>query len=467
MGRKRYDITLGARSLLHEGYHGALYSSPPPGVTYNVKSPLFCYHTYYKREQSFSPFKQYSVCESQYYTGRHSFIHSAHYPVANPDIPWIVDTDALELYLRIGHVALSPHVAEWQKKALPKRLMLERIERMLELYCSDHCLAICFHSKGQLLKYRNFCHNYLPSAFSPRVKNIFEKAVVCYPARAVGISLGALRKRNSSKIKKVVFAARAYEDKGGHLVLRLYRELMKRKDVQCIYVGQIPDSAGKEYHDVLSKIKYAPSMSQERLFELFRNSHLFVMPTKHEALGIIFSEAMSCGLPIITSSGPGMRSVEEVIHDGKGGFLLHKNSSANDVNYTMLKRKTIELIEDCSLQQQMSEYNWLLIREGEFSLKERNRTLLPYYRAALRTSIFFSFIKIMRAGLTPTGVGAPNLYVRKEKQIEHEKRSFQMRHYPPTKSAFVIKPIDLSKVKQTRAYNKSKASNVLAALTRR
>lgn len=233
-------ITLGPRAGLHTGYHGALLNYPPPHVMYSSAAPLYCFHTYHNPSKDFSSLNHFSVGEYHYYTGKHSFVHNADYPVINKGIPWIVDTSDLTVYLLNGSSVRNPQYARWLRKTTSKRLMLERAERMLELYNSDECLALLFHSKQQRKRNIKMCEYELPPSFRPQWKKLFRKAQVCYPAQACLVSPRELKARTESKLKTVLFGARFFEDKGGASVLRLYEKLLKRSDVNLVYVGPVP-----------------------------------------------------------------------------------------------------------------------------------------------------------------------------------------------------------------------------------
>lgn len=52
---------------------------------------------------------------------------------------------------------------------------------------------------------------------------------------------------------------------------------------------------------------------------LMKASDMFVMPSRYEGLSVAMIEAMSCGLPIIASNGPGLR---DFINDQQNGILF-------------------------------------------------------------------------------------------------------------------------------------------------
>jgi len=56
--------------------------------------------------------------------------------------------------------------------------------------------------------------------------------------------------------------------------------------------------------------------------DILAASDVFVLPTTEEGFGMVLAEAQSCSVPVLTTN---MRPLEEVIEDGRTGFLLHPN----------------------------------------------------------------------------------------------------------------------------------------------
>jgi len=439
-----YDITLGASIFVHTGYHGALLSSPPPGIKYHIHGPKICYQSYYSREKDFSPFEHFCVGEYHYYDGRHSLIHSAHYPIINKDIPWLVDTDSIMVYLLYGSYSYFPDLLEWRKSNNTKKLIIERINRMLELYSSSECLAVLFRTQSVLDFNLKQCLTMLPSSLNDNVENIFKKSVVCYPARKPMLSQSNMRKRNATKVKRILFGCRSFEDKGGHLVLRLFEELLNRRDVDLYYIGPIPGEARARYKSLLSKMHYTESMPQDKFHDVLKQSHLFIYPTRYESPGNVFLEALACGLPIITSSGPGMESIEEIVFNGKGGILIKKNSVESDIDYAQLKKAVHSIIEDDNTRMQMSEHNLSLVMDGSFSISHRNKTLLPYYRQALRKPALYSVNNIRKSIPDSYIDSSIHLFVRSEEWYVEILNDFLENNYTPLQKRFLVPPVDLN-----------------------
>ena len=98
----------------------------------------------------------------------------------------------------------------------------------------------------------------------------------------------------------------------------------KRKDFKIWIVGSsgIHDEELKELvkKEKLEEIvTFFGRVSDVKLRELYARSHVFVHLQKIQPFGLVFTEAMSCGTPVIACK-PG--APEEVIADGETGFLI-------------------------------------------------------------------------------------------------------------------------------------------------
>lgn len=71
--------------------------------------------------------------------------------------------------------------------------------------------------------------------------------------------------------------------------------------------------------NIQDAVRFHGAVSDQHLEQFFRNSHVFVLPSRIEGFGIVFLEAMAAGLPCIGANHGG---TPEVIRDGETGFLI-------------------------------------------------------------------------------------------------------------------------------------------------
>lgn len=95
------------------------------------------------------------------------------------------------------------------------------------------------------------------------------------------------------------------------------------------------------------KINFAGKLSNEELIRTYQNSDLIILPSinKNEAFGIVLIEAMACGVPVLSSNLPGVRSVFEQEKQG----LVFKTGDKDD-----LKEKIEFILNNKQIREQMA-----------------------------------------------------------------------------------------------------------------
>lgn len=69
-----------------------------------------------------------------------------------------------------------------------------------------------------------------------------------------------------------------------------------------------------------SKIIFLPFMGKEELRKYYQIADVFVLPTRHDVWGLVIGEAMSCGLPVITTDM--CLAGKAMIKEGENGYLV-------------------------------------------------------------------------------------------------------------------------------------------------
>ena len=93
--------------------------------------------------------------------------------------------------------------------------------------------------------------------------------------------------------------------------------------------------------------------------ELLNQHDVFVLGSNYEGFGLVLAEAMSCGVPVISTD---VGAVREVVVDGETGFLVEKG------NVEMLKDVMIKLLVNKELRKRCSENGQK--QANKFSLKK-------------------------------------------------------------------------------------------------
>ena len=119
---------------------------------------------------------------------------------------------------------------------------------------------------------------------------------------------------------RLLFIARDWTRKGGHLVLGIAEWLRRRGlSVRLDIVGTKPPTALPSFaHCHTSLRPWAPGEGAT-LGELFQKAHFLLMPSRAEAYGMTLCEANAFGLPVIATETGG---ITEIVRPGRNGAML-------------------------------------------------------------------------------------------------------------------------------------------------
>jgi glycosyltransferase involved in cell wall biosynthesis len=141
----------------------------------------------------------------------------------------------------------------------------------------------------------------------------------------------------------------------------------KGYDVNFKIVGRI---INKRYCNFINKnefIKYIPYSRKEELINYYRDSDIFIMPSKHETFGLVYAEAMSQGLAIIYTRGQGF---DRQFAEGEVGYSVQYNSSNEIVDKVMRILRNYKTISNNCLNK-VSKFDWNSIAKEYVTLYEK------------------------------------------------------------------------------------------------
>lgn len=112
--------------------------------------------------------------------------------------------------------------------------------------------------------------------------------------------------------------------KGHELVLQALKTLQPSFPlIQCRIIGEglyrSQFEAMAQGLGLSPQVRFIGRQSRGEVAEAMRHCSVFVLPSRNEALGCVYLEAMSCGRPAIACTGQG---IDEVIEHGKNGWLI-------------------------------------------------------------------------------------------------------------------------------------------------
>lgn len=176
---------------------------------------------------------------------------------------------------------------------------------------------------------------------------------------------------NSNKCRKLIAVGRVAKIKNHRLMLSAFLKLSEKfQDVSLTIVGDGPEfNKVKKYADeigIRSSVEFTGFRTD--IEELLKQHDAFLLSSQYEGISIAGLEAMSLGLPIISTNVGG---ISEMVKDGVNGFLVENNNTedyakclgklcSNDSLYLELRRNSrVVFFDNFQEDAMLNEYSAL------------------------------------------------------------------------------------------------------------
>jgi glycosyltransferase involved in cell wall biosynthesis len=116
------------------------------------------------------------------------------------------------------------------------------------------------------------------------------------------------------------FAGYDFERKGGHVLLAAWPEVRRH-----LPDARLEIASSARAPALPEGVTWLGRLSRSELDAAYRRASAFVLPSLFEPFGLVFAEAMSCGLPCISTYTCG---VPEIVQDGETGLLVQSGDEA-------------------------------------------------------------------------------------------------------------------------------------------
>lgn len=156
-------------------------------------------------------------------------------------------------------------------------------------------------------------------------------------------------RRAENKPTRLVTVARLLERKGIHTILQaLSSPTLLPVELQIIGTGPYETELREMVDDLglAGRVRFLGYVPNEELPSYYRKSDIFVLPSATESFGLVFAEAMSCGLPIAASDVGG---IPETVRDGIDGLLCPPGDPAS------LRQNIVQLISSADARLDISK----------------------------------------------------------------------------------------------------------------
>lgn len=171
--------------------------------------------------------------------------------------------------------------------------------------------------------------------------------------RGEGYNIDPLKIDASQKMgNKILFVGRDFERKNGPLVIEAFNLAKKEKSDLELYIA-----GPKNLNIHADGIVCLGDLNSEELINYFNICDIFCMPSRFEAYGLVFPEALTFGLPCI---GRDAYEMPYFIEDGVTGYLL-KNQRAEELSNLILNCISNEKMKENVIRKRdwyIKEYSW-------------------------------------------------------------------------------------------------------------
>lgn len=208
--------------------------------------------------------------------------------------------------------------------------------------------------------------------------------IYCYPFSSIKKDLilmqaltpeerTALKNAHTITCDKMIVSVGQFIHRKGFDVL--IRAMQRISDAALYIIGGNPIEEYKQLlkDNNINNVFFLPFMKQEELFQYYKMADVFVLPTREDIWGLVINEAMSQGLPIITTD----KCVAgiELVQNGKNGFLVPVES------VEALSEKISIVLQEQGLRRNMSEESLKIIRNYSIEeMAQRHMEIFNLYR---------------------------------------------------------------------------------------
>jgi glycosyltransferase involved in cell wall biosynthesis len=124
--------------------------------------------------------------------------------------------------------------------------------------------------------------------------------------------------RNHEK-PRLLFVGGDFVRKGGDLLLKVFRERLRDKaELVLVTRADLPEEHGVSVHRNLHA-------NSPGLRELYRESDIFVLPSRADCYSLVCMEALAAGMPVVTTRVGG---VPDIVLEGKTGYMVDVDDAA-------------------------------------------------------------------------------------------------------------------------------------------
>jgi glycosyltransferase involved in cell wall biosynthesis len=235
-----------------------------------------------------------------------------------------------------------------------------RLRRSLELYAfknADRCITVSEGMKRKIVS-----------------EGVEEERLIVIPN---GVDTNLYRPAKEAEEEgKIASVGRIEHEKGFDVLIKAVNLVLKERECSLYIIGfgskeqELKELASKL--GIESQVKFLGRLPPPEVVKHLQTCSFFALPSRYESFGMVYTEAMACGKPVIGTKTVGP---DEVIED-EYGFLV----PVDDVN--ALAEKMLALLEDKELRKKMGRAG-RRVAEEKYSWDVIGKRIIKVYEEVL------------------------------------------------------------------------------------
>ena len=251
-----------------------------------------------------------------------------------------------------------------------------------------------------LLPWSLAAENSLNRLFKNNYHKIINKVLVLYPALPKYKKIYNLKENfkhvpNDCSVK-FLFVGRDYKRKGLMELLEAFRLILDSYDAELYVVSNISEKEKNEYSNPHLHFFEAKFSQEEVIKKFFLTCDVFVLPTHADTFGMVLLEALSSGLPVITTR---QFASQEIIDENVNGLFVrseklfldnmlipdkkHTGEGYNEIDKLLVNELYLKMkfmLDNPKVLEMMKNNATGQFEDGGiFSISERNKKLRIIY----------------------------------------------------------------------------------------
>jgi glycosyltransferase involved in cell wall biosynthesis len=178
----------------------------------------------------------------------------------------------------------------------------------------------------------------------------------------------------------IIFSGTDWDRKGGDIAIettKILREKGYDAVINIMGIKELPTKyAEVDYINNIGFLDKNDENDYQKYIEIWKSAHLFILPTRAECAGIVFSEAAAYGVPVFTYNTGG---IGNYVIDGKNGYKMELSQGPQDfanIIESCIVNGEIAQLSSCARELYNETLSWNVWSKKFRAIIEENQSAL-------------------------------------------------------------------------------------------